>query len=176
MAKNTAITAEQVRAILHYDPETGIFRWHARSGAARYTRTFNSRFAGKVARSVDSHGHLRINIGGVFYAAHRLAWVYMTGKWPGDQIDHIDMDRENNRWVNLREATNAQNNSNRRVQSNNKIGLKGVSICSTTKKYRATITADGKQRTLGRFDCPAAAHFAYVVAADQLHGEFARAS
>jgi hypothetical protein len=102
--------------------------------------------------------------------AHRVAWLYMTGEWPSECVDHINGDKLDNRWCNLRAATHTQNNQSS-FDKKNSLGLRGV-----TKHFRggfrATIKVSGKQRSLGYFRCPAAAHFAYIVAADDLFEEF----
>jgi len=98
----------------------------------------------------------------------------MTGEWPKGEIDHIDLDRANNKWENLREATHSENSANRRVRSDNILGLKGVAFDKTRGEYRAYIGVNGKRIHLGYSDCPAAAHMAYVVAANKAFGEFAR--
>lgn len=97
----------------------------------------------------------------------------MTGEWPAHQIDHRDHNRQNNRWDNLREATAAQQLMNRKPPRHNKTGLKGV-CRHVSGRYGARIRKDGRQRSLGYYSCPAAAHFAYVVEADKLFGDFAR--
>jgi hypothetical protein len=123
-------------------------------------------------------GYRTIGIGGKRYLAHRLAWLYVHGEWPADQIDHVNMDRSDARMCNLREATAAQNKRNTGARSHNRSHLKGVEFNTRRKikRWYAVIRSDGKRNFLGSFDCPAAAHFAYVIAADKFHGEFARMS
>lgn len=89
-----------------------------------------------------------------------------------NDIDHIDLDKFNNRRLNLREATRSQNQINHRIHSNNTTGFKGVSF--RRNKYRAMIMADGKSIELGYFDIPEEAHEAYCKAAIKYHKEFAR--
>jgi hypothetical protein len=104
--------------------------------------------------------------------AHRLAYLYMTGRCPADQIDHKDGNRSNNCWDNLREATGSQNQCNRPARRTNKLGLKGVH--KRRYGYRAELKGDGRRIDLGSFPTAEAAHEAYVAAAKQFHGEFAR--
>jgi len=111
-------------------------------------------------------------INGCVYGAHRLAWFHETGEWPAAQIDHRNLNRDDNRFSNLRAATNAQNQANCRMRPNNMRGLKGVS--RNKKKWRARVKIGGKDINLGQVDCPAVAHFMYVIAADKLFGEYAR--
>jgi len=174
MATKTAITAARLRAILHYEPLTGAFTWVG----TKARRISNGDEAGttRTYRRKTPISYRFINVDYHPIGAHRLAWLYMTGDWPDCEIDHKDGDGTNNRWSNLRAASSFQNKCNKSRPITNRTGLKGVSICSTTKKYRATINAHRRQHSLGRFDCPAAAYLAYVVAADEFHGEFARVS
>lgn len=108
--------------------------------------------------------------------ASRLAFFYMTGNWPANQIDHIDKNPQNDSWQNLREATNQQNNANTGRQKNNTTGYKGVTWDKRNKKWRAQIMVNGRGIALGRFMCPAAAHMAYQIAANKYFGEFSRAA
>jgi hypothetical protein len=119
-------------------------------------------------------GYWGIGIEGRSYAAHRLAWLYVTGEWPKDQIDHINCTRADNRFSNLREATNAENSKNSKISKNNTSGFKGVSWDQRNKKFIASIGVGGKLLYLGRFRDPRAASQAYREAAEKHHGEFAR--
>lgn len=119
-----------------------------------------------------------------FYAARkapapeRSRMIYMhrqiTGAGKGEDVDHRDSDGLNNQRCNLRRCTHAENMRNRGAQSNNRSGLKGVSFYNKTKKWRARIRVDGRQRTIGYYATPELAHAAYCAAARSLHGEFAR--
>jgi hypothetical protein len=167
-------TADEIRALLDYDPLTGAFTWRHREGESRGARYFNTRFAGKPAGTVSSDGYLMILLGGIPRSAHRLAWLVVTGNWPETEIDHRDVDKLNNRFDNLRLATRSQNNANRPAQRNNKTGFKGVS--RNKNKFVAMIKVDGRPRWLGSFDTPQEAHAAYFKTAQERHGSFARAS
>lgn len=159
------IVAERLRELLHYDPATGIFTW--------LVRTSNRIQVGDIAGSVAGNGYLLIGVDGVRYYAHRLAWLWMTGKWPSPECDHEDTDPLNNRWTNLREATSGQNKRNMNCPSHNTSGYKGVSFNKGAGKWRASIK-NGKHRHLGYFDDPKSAHQAYVEAAKKIAGEFSR--
>lgn len=98
----------------------------------------------------------------------------MTGDWPANLVDHIDMNKSNNAWSNLRDATKSQNGKNSRAKRTNKFGLKGV--CKVGNRYQAQIGCDGVKHHLGLFGTPEEAHAAYAAAAKELHGEFARAA
>ena len=137
------LTAEYLRSILHYDPATGIF--------TRKVRTSNSVKVGDVAGCPEGGGYLQIKLQSRKYKAHRLAWLYVYGSWPKDQLDHINRNRSDNRISNLREATNKQNNQNRSKSSNNTSGHPGVSWHKRDSKWQATIKHNQKQTHLGYF-------------------------
>jgi len=162
------IEVSRLRELLHYDPETGVLT----------NRVLRGRKAkvGAVAGVPNSLGYLVVRIDSANYLAHRIAWAIQTGKWPPEQVDHVNTHRSDNRWINLREANNSENNRNRGPQKNNMLGLKGVYFDKERGLFIAKIKLSGKSVWLGRFNCPAAAHFAYVIKASELHGEFARAS
>jgi HNH endonuclease len=149
---------------LHYDDQTGEFRWLKRTGPRVR--------AGQIAGFLNRDRYRLIAIDGRGYPAHRLAWLYMTGKWRSLVIDHRDGDPSNNRWANLRRATRSQNSANRRVPRHNPWGLKGVS--HRRGKWYANICKRGRKQFLGTFSTPQAAHAAYAKAARNLFGEFAR--
>ena len=151
--------------LLRYDPATGILTW------AVPMRDRRGQTLGE--RADTSNGDYRgIEICGLRFLAHRVIWFFVTGRWPSDMIDHADGDGHNNRWTNLRDASNEQNQGNRRAQTS---GLKGIYLDRRRGKWRANITDSGRSVKLGSFDCPAAAHFTYLVAADKKFGPFARA-
>jgi HNH endonuclease/AP2 domain len=159
------ITHARLLEVLHYDSETGEFRWiEALSPAVK---------SGDLAGRTSPGGYRLITINRITYLAHRLAWLYMTGKrWP-PVIDHRDRDPSNNRWDNLRRATVSQNNANRRRPKSNACGFKGVCRLPSGR-WRAIIHKNGRRYELGVFATPEEAHAAYVAAARKLFGEFAR--
>jgi hypothetical protein len=162
------LTRARLRELLHYDPGSGEFRWRR-----RVSRTVR---VGDIAGCVNKiNGYRYIAVGYRRYAAHQLAWLYMTGKWCRPIIDHRDTDRANNRWDNLRRATKSTNAANRVRPRNNSSGFKGVGLDRKSGRWRAQICKDGRTRVLGTFPTPQAAHAAYVAAARRLFGEFARA-
>ena len=159
------ITRERLHQVLSYDPETGGFTWRA-SGSGRRPDL--------RAGTITSQGYLGIQVDRRLYLAHRLAFLWMTGAFPSHDVDHRDMDRLNNRWPNLREATRAQNMMNGRARSNNATGFKGVTFLKPLGRYQARIRVSGEQRYLGLFDTQEEAHAAYRAAAEKHFGEFAR--
>ena len=160
------ITQEQLKEMIHYDPDTGIFTW------VKPLPSCNIR-PGTVAGSLRHTGYVRLEINGRTYTAHRLAWLYVTGEWPSNIIDHIDNCRNNNRFANLRLADPHKNSCNRRTNSNNTSGYKGVSWSAKCQKWQAGIKVNGKKQHLGMFDTKQDAHAALVAVRVRLHGEFA---
>lgn len=151
------VTQERVRYLFRYSRKTGLFVRRAKSGPRSQAKL------GEVAGHKSKKGYVVIKINENAYKAHRLAWLYVTGKWPEDQIDHKNHVRHDNRWKNLREATNAANQQNRnRPRKDNGIGLMGVS--RNRSGFKATI-----QIHLGTFSSKKAAHAAYLKAKRELH-------
>lgn len=129
---------------------------------------------GKQAnRLKKSNGYQEVTINKKNYYAHRIIFMMFFDRWP-EQVDHIDSDRSNNLFSNLREANNAQNNRNTKTRSSNTSGFKGVSYYTSLKKYVAKITVNYKGIHLGCFNTPEEANEAYKKAALKLHGDFAR--
>jgi len=159
------LTAQYLRELLHYDPETGVFTWIVRRPGVA---------ADSIAGWLNGEGYRQITIDGVHHCANRLAWLYMTGEWPAAQIDHRDGVRNNDRFDNLREATGTQNQRNSRKRRDNASGFKGVHFNTRDKRWMAKIRRDGRQRHLGCFATAAEAHAAYCKAAMEIDPEFAR--
>lgn len=164
--RHSLIEAAELREIVRYDAETGVFRW-------RETRCGRA-LQGNVIGSRTSEGYLSVEIGGMAYKLHRLAWLYVYGKWPRGFIDHANGIRDDNRISNLREASHKQNKANSRRQSNNTSGFKGVSFHRRANKWSAYIRVDGNLRHLGYFETPEAAHEKYKSAARAVFGDYAR--
>jgi hypothetical protein len=158
MAK-TDLTAQRLRELLHYDPETGVFRWLVTKGG---------RAAGTTA-GFKTKGYTQIGVSGKTYLAHRLAFFYVTGEWPTHEIDHINRNSGDNRWANLRPANRAENMQNQGVARDSKTGVKGVTWHTAGKKWCANIRHQGKLHYLGLFDDIAGAAAAYADAAAAYH-------
>ena len=156
------LTAERLREVLSYDPETGQFYRLTSGPGVRI---------GQVAGTKGNKGYCIIKIDGCSYKAHRLAWLYIHGHWPTMQIDHLNCIRDDNRIDNLREADNSQNQCNRRARQTNQTGFKGVYQKAHGKQYVAAVG----RIYLGCFATPHAAHAAYAKASAVAYGEFARA-
>ena len=161
-----------VLLLLTYERATGRFRWKSRPWERP---CWNSRFEGKLAGSIDAYGYRNIGIFGSDYKAHHIVWLVETGKFPHSVIDHINGTADDNRFVNLREATQAQNCANSKRHKDGLSGLKGVSWHAQSGKWLAQIMVRGQRYYLGSFARKHDAHAAYVRAAIKFHGEFARA-
>lgn len=161
------ITHEELTKILKYDPETGNLFWNHPRPKIR---------VGDKAGYLHHKGYTNLEINGKHYAAHRLIWFYVTGRMPFKAIDHINGDRSDNRFENLREATNGQNRAN--SITTNKHGLKGVSLLPWMKEsgkcWQASIKHNKKVIYLGCYYTKEDAHSAYCKAATELHGEFSK--
>lgn len=160
------ITADLVRGLLRYEPETGKLFWLVDRN--------QNKLAGDEAGSLERKtGYLRVTIGSQRAMAHRLIWLIVTGEWPKDRIDHKNRDRSDNRWENLREATDSTNRANIKVSKTNELGVKGVRL-HECGKYVARIMKNQKSHYLGVFDTLEGAKDAYARAAAEHFGEFAR--
>lgn len=161
-------TFERVRELFEYNGDTGVLSWKV---------TAPNRSAGKsVGESLLKDGYRRVSVDDSSWAQHRVIWLYVHGYWPPGEIDHINCNRTDNRIANLRLANRSQNASNARKSKNNTSGFKGVGLHKHHGKYRwrAAISIDGKQKTLGHRDTPDEAYKLYCAAAHKFKGEFAR--
>lgn len=139
---------QKLKMLLRYDPETGVF--------TRLTK-WGSKQIGDEAGSISPQGYRQIGLMGKTYVGHRLAWLYVYGKWPDGDIDHVNRNRADNRIDNLRDVPRSKNlhNSGARLHSQTKI--KGVSLVSLRrgkrpkKLWRADISFNGKRTFLGAF-------------------------
>lgn len=134
------ITQVELKNLLRYDPETGVF----------YHLTDRKRAKkGSIAGTRHSQGYIQIRIGlGTAFLAHRLAWLYVYGHTP-TEIDHINRNKTDNRLVNLRSVTRDENLRNTKVRSDNASGVKGVYYGRAS--WYAQITVKGKAKHLGSF-------------------------
>ncbi len=159
------LTAEHLRELVTYDPETGVMRWRApRSNRLKVGDKLGGR---------GGNGYLLAHVGGLKHYIHRLAWLYVHGAWPVGQVDHVNGDRGDNRISNLRLAAQPQQNANAARRSDNASGYRGVCWHPPTKSWRAYVTLHGRQKHLGYFSTRLEAAAAYRWAAEQHFGEFA---
>lgn len=161
-ALNIMIDQQTLKDLFEYDPDTGIFT---------RKKAVSNQKQGCIAGCQDGSGYSVIRVKRISYRAHRLAWMYVYGKFPENEIDHINRIRSDNRICNLREVSRNQNMQNKDKAVSNKTGYKGVSI-SKQKKYKkfvAQIKFNGKVIYLGRYFCAESAYAAYCKAANELH-------
>ena len=136
MKYNNDLSAEYVRSILDYNPETGEIIWRIWKNVRP---EWNTRYANKIAGKKEKDSRIRININRKLYLAHRIAWLIMTGEWPVHEIDHRDLTPDNNKWNNLRQANQSQNNCNHPIRKDNVSGLKCVFWDKSRGKWVAQI-------------------------------------
>ena len=184
MATKALPSPEVLRQLLRYEPETGSLFWRERgaewfrdgTNSADQTRSaWNSRWAGKAALNSLSHqGYRNGGLLGAHCLAHRAIWVMQEGSWPGNAIDHINGDRADNRWPNLRTANHSENGRNMKIRSDNTSGVKGVYWHSRNAKWAAKIKLAGRTIPLGCHDDIDSAAAAYAKASAEFHGAFGR--
>ena len=138
------LTQDRLKDLLIYDEHTGLFRWIKPTG----TRIK----AGSVAGTLSDNGYVKISIDRKLYRAHRLAWLYVYGHFPDNELDHVNRVKSDNRIENLRPATCAENQQNQPKRRTNKSGVVGVCWYKRTGKWRAQITAGRVKYHLGYFD------------------------
>lgn len=158
------LTAERLRELLHYDPETGIFTrlMTTSANAQRDTR----------AGSVREGGYRYIRIDGPLYYEHRLVFLYLTGSFPEKHVDHINHNPSDNRLCNLRNVDRPQNMWNKKVREDSATGIKGVYFDRRRNKYCADHISNKVRVRLGRFSTAKEARDAYLAAVESIRGEF----
>lgn len=162
----TTLTQELLKEHLHYNLDTGVFTWIKGNG-----KSVN---AGDEVHTTDKFGYKLIRIFGKNFKQHRLAFLYMTDDVPAI-VDHINGIKGDNRWCNLRKANTFTNQQNKRLQKNNRFGMKGVYYRKDRKMYQATIQVNKLSMRVGSYKTPEEAHIAYCFAALEYHKEFAAA-
>lgn len=177
------ITAEFAKSIFRYDPENGKLFWKERSpnmflekkkSPEHCCAIWNANNANKEITYKNNYGYIVARINRKSYLASRIIWLLNYGENPKFEIDHIDMNKENNKIDNLRPSSRSQNGCNRGLQKNNISGYKGVGFCRVKNKWRSRIMINKKEKFIGYFDTPKEAYEAYKRAARQYHGEYAR--
>lgn len=158
--REAVLTAAVLRTMVSYDPDTGVMAWRDGHGGRYGT------YAGKEIGALTSEGHRRAELGGERFYVHRLIWLYVHGHWPAEFIDHVNGKRADNRLCNLREATQTQNNMNRRGHP-----ISGAARMG--RRWRARIQINGRETHIGMFDTADEARAAYYARARDQHGEFA---
>lgn len=161
---------ERLYELLRLDAETGRLYWRINSGGVCRTKV------GKEAGWRNVRGYRRLVIDGKELPAHHVVFAMVVGRWPVDRLDHRNTIRDDNRPLNLREATNAKNLCNRGANKNNTSGVKGVCWDKQREKWVSQIMVAGKTINLGRHDDLDLAALVYAEAARKYHGEFSRVS
>jgi hypothetical protein len=156
----TDVTAAQVAAVLSYDPLTGLFTWAARNGGRSSV--------GATAGYVNRAGYGCIGINKREFKAHRLAWLCIHGRWPAQEIDHINGIRTDNRIANLREASRLENMHNVHAEYKNSMGVTGIRR-TPSGRYSSRINVAGRSEFLGCFITPEEARAAYLAAKRERH-------
>ena len=157
---------DELMSALHYDADTGLFTW-------KEPRK-NHVDKGDIAGTPNSNGYINIGFMGKVIRAHRLAWMFVYGAWPNNTIDHKNGNRADNRIANLRECTHGENMMNTGSYKNNTSGFKGVYLRGNGKKWRACISVNGKQISLGNYQKISQASSAYRLAEYLYFGKFSR--
>lgn len=153
------IPVSLLRQLVTYNPSSGTLRWLPRPvdlfeghNPSKSMATWNTRFSGKLALTAKTaHGYLRGTIFGVHLKAHRVAWAIAYGRWPKEDVDHIDGDTANNRLINLRTVSHAENAKNQKMRSTNTSGTMGVSFDRRRSVWVAYIHVSGRKRHIGNF-------------------------
>lgn len=156
-----ALTLERLKEVVSYDPETGIFH--------RLMRGEDKLRHPIPYKRSPSYPYVVIAIDGVLYRAHRLAVLYMTGVMPEHEVDHDNGIEDDNRWINLKPCTEAENMQNKKKYRNNSSGYTGVSYHKVNKNWIARIFKNGKCIRLGSFSSPELAAEAYAKAKAEFH-------
>jgi hypothetical protein len=162
----SGVTAEEVKRLFDYDPDTGVFT--RKAFPSKYTH-------GPIGVPVGWYikGYLNVCIRRKNYRLCRLAWLYVYGTWPSNQIDHINGVRDDDRIANLRDATNQQNTRNSARQRDNTSGTTGVYWHKRGLVWVASIRVSGKLIHLGTFKDYEDAVSARKTAEERYFGEFA---
>lgn len=161
------ISRERLLELLHYDPETGVFRWRIKRA-----RIEAGTIVGNENKTRPDQPYRQIWIKGKNYRASRLAWLYMTGALPEKEIDHRNGNPLDDAWSNLRLATSTQNKANQKRRPDNKTGFKGVHIKG--ERFYARTRIGGVYKYLGMFGTAEEAAAKYREITTLVHGEFAR--
>ena len=155
------LTQNELKSILHYDEFTGIFTRLKSAGCV---------MAGSICNTHNNEDYIVIGVSRKNYKSHRLAFLYVLGAFPVNQVDHKNGIRDDNAWSNLREATNSENAQNKRkAQSNNIVGYLGVQFSVRNKNFVARIKLNGKDKYLGCFAFAEEASERYLAEKRKLH-------
>lgn len=159
------LTQDELKRLLHYNPDTGEFHW-------RVNRS-NGVKAGDLTGTRTQTGYVVISVLNKTRKAHRLAWLYMTGEFPPDYIDHVNCNKSDNSWSNLRCATNSENQRNR-GRFGGAAGMKNVVFVEKRKKFQVSLKVAGKEKFIGYYEDAELADLVAHAAREKFHGPFAK--
>lgn len=154
------LTSKRLKSVIHYDPKTGIFTWIKSSPGTA---------CGAIAGDKTSNGYWRICVDYTRTHAHRLAWLYMTGKFPPNDIDHINGIRTDNRFCNLRAVSRSVNLQNQREAKSHNKSTGIIGAYGNGNGFISRIRVNGKDRYLGYFKTAKEANAAYIKAKRKFH-------
>lgn len=152
-SQNRALNVKTLKEKLHYDVGTGIFKW--------IVKPSKNRSAGDIAGYKNNSGYIVIKIDNRAYLAHRLAWLYVNGENPRNNIDHINGDKLDNRISNLRDVNQSLNCRNAKMKKNNKSSYTGVHWSREKNKWSSQIRIDGGNAFIGYYKTFYAACYAH---------------
>lgn len=159
------LSYQRAHELFTYDPVNGLLLWRVSKGTAK---------AGKVAGKLERDGYMRVQTDGKLYLVHRIAWLLQKGDWPEFEVDHVNGDPSDNRWLNLRHASHSENGKNLKKYDNNKSGFKGVCWHNRLKKWQVRINYNGIQYHLGYHTELEHANAYYAGAAALVFGQWCR--
>lgn len=159
------VTQARLKELFSYEPSSGLLIRKVSVKSAK---------AGSAAGNLRNDGYLRVSVDGKCYSVHRMIFLMQTGSIPS-KVDHIDGNPLNNKWDNLRGATTSQNGMNRKINSNNVSGVKGVHFNSALAKWKVAVKLDGKIYHGGYFNSLESAKSAMLLLRERLHKNFSRA-
>lgn len=137
------MTPERVRELFSYDPLSGELKWRISQGSIK---------SGKILKTLNNTGYIGVSADKKYYLAHRLIWLYVHGKFPDGQIDHINGHRNDNRLENLRDVAHRENSRNQRLSAKNSSGIVGVGWHKAQSKWQAFIGVSRKTVYLGKYE------------------------
>lgn len=158
---NQNLCVQTVREMFDYDQDIGVMTRKIKTG--RNTR------AGQQVGSKDMHGYKTVRIGPTSFKLHRLCWFYVHGHWPAGDIDHLNGDRSDNRFTNLRDVPRCVNLQNQRVATSQNKSTGVLGVYPSKKRFTAALSIDGRKKSLGTFDTVDLAHAAYLNAKRVFH-------